>query len=232
MCAEPERARSFAVVRPCIGTGSKATGNSSRTTSRKDGASSPSMISTSSEAGANSRQAAAAQPLRLGSGQQRRGRLVYRKTLRQLSDVSSQIRTTSSDLSMVSRQTDKRVEVAQKASEETSMSVDNVVAASKKLSASINDISQRSAHGAGIASCAIDRRHSAGPCQIGMADRRGRRPDQTIAAQTNLRRSTPASRRPARARRTRLCCRRLRGEVAGEPDRQGRRRDFRADRRH
>jgi hypothetical protein len=110
--------------------------------------------------------------------------------------------------------------------------VDNVVAASKKLSASINDISQRSAHGAGIASCAIDRRHSAGPCQIGMADRRGRRPDQTIAAQTNLRRSTPASRRPARARRTRLCCRRLRGEVAGEPDRQGRRRDFRADRRH
>jgi hypothetical protein len=207
MCAESERARSFAVARPCIGTGSKATGNSSRTTSRKDGASSPSMISTSSEA-------------------------VHRKTLRQLSDVSSQIRTTSSDLSMVSRQTDKRVEVAQKASEETSMSVDNVVAASKKLNASINDISQRSAHGAGIASCAIDRRHSAGPCQIGMADRRGRRPDQTIAAQTNLRRSTPASRRPARARRTRLCCRRLRGEVAGEPDRQGRRRDFRADRRH
>jgi methyl-accepting chemotaxis protein len=72
---------------------------------------------------------------------------VHRKTLRQLSDVSSQIRTTSSDLSVVSRQTDKRVEVAQKASEETSMSVDNVVAASKKLSASINDISQRSAHG-------------------------------------------------------------------------------------
>jgi len=43
----------------------------------------------------------------------------------------------------VSRQTNERVEVAQKASGDASMSVESVASAAEQLSASINDISQQ-----------------------------------------------------------------------------------------
>jgi methyl-accepting chemotaxis protein len=108
---------------------------------------------------------------------------MVRQTLDQLGDASGQMRTTSSELSSVSRQTNERVQVAEKASGEASMSVDSVAAASEELSASINDISQQAAHAAGIASRAVgqareNRRHRAGVGQIGGPDRRSRRPDQ------------------------------------------------------
>jgi HAMP domain-containing protein len=78
-----------------------------------------------------------------------------RQTLQQLGDASGQMRTTSSGLSAVSRQTNERVQIAEKASGEASMSVESVASASEELSASINDISQQAAHAAGIASRAV-----------------------------------------------------------------------------
>jgi methyl-accepting chemotaxis protein len=70
---------------------------------------------------------------------------MVRQTLNQLGEASGQMRTTSAGLSTVSRQTNSRVQEAEKASGEASMSVETVAAASEQLSASINDISQQAA---------------------------------------------------------------------------------------
>jgi len=60
---------------------------------------------------------------------------MVRGSLDQLGDASGQMRTTSDGLSTVSRQTNARVEVAEKASGEASMSVETVAAAAEELSA-------------------------------------------------------------------------------------------------
>ncbi|HEY0912357.1 MAG TPA: HAMP domain-containing methyl-accepting chemotaxis protein [Bradyrhizobium sp.] len=116
---------------------------------------------------------------------------MVRQSLQQLGDASSQMRTTSSGLSTVSRQTNERVEVAQKASGEASMSVESVASASEELSASINDISQQAAHAAGIASRAVDQARETDSTVQGLAKSAGRIGEvvgliNTIAAQTNL----------------------------------------------
>ena len=79
------------------------------------------------------------------------------QTLDQLNDASSQMRTTSADLSAVSAQTNSRVKIAERASEEASMNVETVASASQELSASIDDISRQATHAAGIASRAVTR---------------------------------------------------------------------------
>src|SRR3954447_2940646 len=114
-----------------------------------------------------------------------------RQTLGQLGDASGQMRTTSSGLSTISRQTNERVQVAEKASGEASMSVDTVAAASEQLSASINDISQQAAHAAGIASRAVGQARDTDGTVQGLAQSAGRIGEvvgliNTIAAQTNL----------------------------------------------
>ncbi|WP_213773453.1 methyl-accepting chemotaxis protein [Bradyrhizobium sp. dw_78] len=114
-----------------------------------------------------------------------------RQTLQQLGDASGQMRTTSSSLSTVSRQTNERVEVAEKASGEASMSVENVASASEELSASINDISQQAAHAAGIASRAVNQARETDSTVQGLAKSAGRIGEvigliNSIAAQTNL----------------------------------------------
>ncbi len=81
---------------------------------------------------------------------------VVRQTLQKLDDASGQMRTTSSGLSQVSRQTNARVEVTRQASGEASMSVESVASAAEQLSTSISDISQQAAHAAGIARRAVD----------------------------------------------------------------------------
>jgi methyl-accepting chemotaxis protein len=116
---------------------------------------------------------------------------MVRQTLQQLGEASSQMRTTSSDLSMVSRQTNERVMVAEKASNEASMSVGSVASASEELSASINDISQQAAHAAGIASRAVSQASETDSTVQGLAKSAGRIGEvvgliNTIAAQTNL----------------------------------------------
>ncbi|SDT41027.1 methyl-accepting chemotaxis protein [Bradyrhizobium canariense] len=116
---------------------------------------------------------------------------LVRHTLQQLGDASGQMRTTSSGLSTVSRQTNERVEVAQKASGEASMSVESVASASEELSASINDISQQAAHAAGIASRAVNQARETDSTVQGLAKSAGRIGEvvgliNTIAAQTNL----------------------------------------------
>jgi methyl-accepting chemotaxis protein len=113
------------------------------------------------------------------------------RTLQQLGDASGQMRTTSSDLSTVSRQTNERVEVAQRASGEASMSVESVASASEELSASINDISQQAAHAAGIASRAVNQARETDGTVQGLAKSASRIGEvvgliNTIAAQTNL----------------------------------------------
>jgi methyl-accepting chemotaxis protein len=114
-----------------------------------------------------------------------------RQTLQQLGDASGQMRTTSSGLSTVSRQTNERVVVAEKASAEASMSVESVASASEELSASINDISQQAAHAAGIASRAVSQASQTDGTVQGLAKSAARIGEvvgliNTIAAQTNL----------------------------------------------
>jgi methyl-accepting chemotaxis protein len=114
-----------------------------------------------------------------------------RQTLQQLGDASGEMRKTSTGLSTVSRQTNSRVEVAQKASGEASMSVESVASAAEELSASINDISQQAAHAAGIASRAVSQARETDSTVQGLAKSAGRIGEvvgliNTIAAQTNL----------------------------------------------
>ena len=113
------------------------------------------------------------------------------ETLQQLGHASDQMRTTSSGLSEVSRQTNTRVEVAERASGEASMSVESVASAAEELSASINDISQQAAHAAGIASRAVDKARQTDDTVQGLARSAGRIGEvvgliNQIAAQTNL----------------------------------------------
>jgi methyl-accepting chemotaxis protein len=116
---------------------------------------------------------------------------MVRQSLAQLGDASGQMRTTSAGLSTVSRQTNERVQVAEKASNDASMSVDSVAAASEELSASINDISQQAAHAAGIASRAVNQARETDGTVQGLAKSAGRIGEvvgliNTIASQTNL----------------------------------------------
>ena len=116
---------------------------------------------------------------------------MVRQTLNQLGEASGQMRTTSAGLSTVSRQTNTRVQEAEKASGEASMSVETVAAASEQLSASINDISQQAAHAAGIASRAVNQARDTDGTVQGLAQSAGRIGEvvgliNTIAAQTNL----------------------------------------------
>jgi len=116
---------------------------------------------------------------------------MVRQTLHELGDASNQMRTTSAGLSAVSRQTNERVQIAEKASGEASMSVDNVASASQQLSTSIDDISRQAAHAAGIASRAVDRARETDGTVQGLAKTAARIGEvvgliNTIAAQTNL----------------------------------------------
>jgi len=116
---------------------------------------------------------------------------MVRQTLGELGDASGQMRTTSAGLTTVSRQTNARVQVAEKASGEASMSVESVASASEELSASINDISRQAAHAAGIASRAVNQARETDSTVQGLARTAGRIGEvigliNTIAAQTNL----------------------------------------------
>jgi methyl-accepting chemotaxis protein len=116
---------------------------------------------------------------------------MVRQTLQQLGDASNQMRTTSAGLSAVSRQTNERVQVAEKASGEASRSVDDVASASEELSASINDISQQAAHAAGIASRAVNQARETDGTVQGLAKSAARIGEvvgliNSIASQTNL----------------------------------------------
>ncbi len=116
---------------------------------------------------------------------------VVRRTLQELGDASNQMRTTSSDLSTVSRQTNERVRIAETASGEASMSVESVASASEELSASINDIGQQVTHAADIASRAVAQARETDSTVQGLAKSAGRIGEvvgliNSIAAQTNL----------------------------------------------
>src|SRR4030081_2701021 len=116
---------------------------------------------------------------------------MVRESLHQLGDASGKMRTTSDGLSAVSRQTNARVQEAEKASEAASMSVESVASASEQLNISINEISQRAAHAAGIASRAGSQARETDGTVQGLAKTAGRIGEvvgliNTIAAQTNL----------------------------------------------
>ncbi len=116
---------------------------------------------------------------------------MVRQTLQRLGDASDQMRNTSAGLSAVSRKTNERVQVAEKASSEASVSVDSVASASEELSASINDISQQAAHATGIAGRAVGQARETDGTVQGLAKSAARIGEvvgliNTIAAQTNL----------------------------------------------
>jgi methyl-accepting chemotaxis protein len=114
-----------------------------------------------------------------------------RQSLAQLGDASSQMQATSANLFTVSRQTNDRVQVAEKASGEASTSVESVASAAEELSTSINDISQQAAHAAGIAGRAVDQARNTDGTVQGLATTAARIGEvvgliNTIAVQTNL----------------------------------------------
>jgi methyl-accepting chemotaxis protein len=114
-----------------------------------------------------------------------------RLTLNQLNDASNEMRTTSTDLSKVSDQTNSRVEVAEQASGEASMNVESVASASHELSVSIGDISRQASHAAGIASRAVNRARETDDTVQGLAKTAAGIGEvigliNSIAAQTNL----------------------------------------------
>ncbi|QOZ44734.1 methyl-accepting chemotaxis protein [Bradyrhizobium sp. CCBAU 53340] len=114
-----------------------------------------------------------------------------RKSLNELKEASGEMRKTSGDLSAVSRQTNHRVQVAEKASGDASISVESVASASEELSASINDISWQASHAAGIASRAVNQARETDATVQGLAKSADRIGEvvgliTSIAAQTNL----------------------------------------------
>jgi methyl-accepting chemotaxis protein len=116
---------------------------------------------------------------------------MVRGTLQELGGASDQMRSTSSELSDVSRQTNARVVVAERASNDASMSVESVASAAEELSASIGDISKQAAHAAGIASRAVDQARQTDGTVQGLAQSASRIGEvvgliNSIAAQTNL----------------------------------------------
>jgi methyl-accepting chemotaxis protein len=116
---------------------------------------------------------------------------IIRETLHQFGGASDQMRSTSTELSEVSRHTNERVEIARKASGDASTSVDSVAAAAQQLSSSIDDISQQASHAAGIASRAVDQARLTDGTVQGLAQSASRIGEvvgliNSIAAQTNL----------------------------------------------
>jgi len=116
---------------------------------------------------------------------------LVRQSLQQVGQASSEMRTTSSELSAVSRQTNARVQVAGKASGDASMSVESVASAAEQLSSSIGDIGQQAAHAASIASRAVEQARMTDGTVQGLAQSASRIGEvvgliTSIAAQTNL----------------------------------------------
>jgi HAMP domain-containing protein len=124
------------------------------------------------------------------------------------------------------------------ASDEASSNMQSVAAATEELSISVDEIGRRVRESNQIAEAAVlqaqqNRRahrqivpRRARNRRRGQADHGDRRADQSIGAQCNHRS------RPRRRSRPRFCGGRFRGQIAGEPDREGDRRDIVAHFRH
>ncbi|NPU64967.1 methyl-accepting chemotaxis protein [Bradyrhizobium sp. 83012] len=116
---------------------------------------------------------------------------LVRKSLDQLGQASTDMQATSASLTNVSRQTNARAEVAEKASNDASMSVQTVASAAEQLNASIADISKQASHAAGIASRAVEQARMTDGTVQGLSQSANRIGEvvgliNSIASQTNL----------------------------------------------
>jgi len=116
---------------------------------------------------------------------------LVRESLEQLGRASTDMQATSSGLTNVSRQTNARAEVAEKASNDASMSVQTVASAAEELNASIADISKQASHAAGIASRAVEQARMTDGTVQGLSQSANRIGEvvgliNSIASQTNL----------------------------------------------
>ncbi|UFZ01517.1 methyl-accepting chemotaxis protein [Bradyrhizobium ontarionense] len=116
---------------------------------------------------------------------------LVRGSLEQLGQASTDMQATSAGLTNVSRQTNARAEVAEKASNDASMSVQTVASAAEELNASIADISKQASHAAGIASRAVEQARMTDGTVQGLAQSANRIGEvvgliNSIASQTNL----------------------------------------------
>ncbi|MFN5455128.1 methyl-accepting chemotaxis protein [Bradyrhizobium sp.] len=116
---------------------------------------------------------------------------LVRESLEQLGRASTDMQATSSGLTNVSRQTNARAEVAEKASNDASMSVQTVASAAEELNASIADISKQASHAAGIASRAVEEARMTDGTVQGLSQSANRIGEvvgliNSIASQTNL----------------------------------------------
>ncbi|GLH78400.1 methyl-accepting chemotaxis protein [Bradyrhizobium sp. SSBR45G] len=116
---------------------------------------------------------------------------LVRDSLEQLGRASTDMQATSAGLTNVSRQTNARAEVAEKASSDASMSVQTVASAAEELNASIADISKQASHAAGIASRAVEQARMTDGTVQGLSQSAVRIGEvvgliNSIASQTNL----------------------------------------------
>ena len=158
-----------------------------------------------------------------------------RNTLATLRSASEKMRVTSDGMSSVSAETNAQVRQASTASGTASSHVQSVAAASEQLSASIADISRQVSHAAGIAGRAVEQTRQTDGTVQGLAATASRIGEvveliNSIAGQTNLLGIERDHRGGARRRSRQGFCRgRLRGQIAGDPDRQGHRGNLAAD---
>lgn len=153
-----------------------------------------------------------------------------------LSRASSTMESTAQSMTSTAAQTNSQAAVVAAASQQTSTNVDG---RQRDRRADLLDLRDRPAGGTKHRDRGPRRRQRPPHRRHGARARRGRpedrrrrhadpehrRADQSAGAQRDHRS------RPRRRRRPRLCGRRIRGEVAGGPDRQGHHRNLRADHR-
>ncbi len=153
-----------------------------------------------------------------------------------LSSASSVMEESAHSMSSTAATTNRQAAIVAAASQQTSSNVQTVASATEELTSSISEIGRQVAQSTEIASRAVENARRTGDTARSLAegaqkigdvvklDPEYRRPNQPACSQCHHR--SGAGRRS----RTRLCHRRIGGQVAGGPDRESHHRNIRTDR--
>jgi methyl-accepting chemotaxis protein len=154
-----------------------------------------------------------------------------RSALDSLQKSANSMEGTAQSMSATADQSSALVGAVAAAAEEASVNVQTVSSGTEELSSSVSEIGRQVVTSAQIARKAVDEAGSTDATMQGLAENAGRISVvvdliQSIASQTNLRSGARRRSRP------RLCGGRLRGQEPRQPDREGDRRNSRANRQY
>jgi len=144
-----------------------------------------------------------------------------RSSLDTLAGAASDMQATSKSMSGTAGEASHQASGVAAVAEQASTNVQTVAAATEELSSSVSEIARQVTQSTEIAGQAVAEANRTNRRQ---AHQRHRKPNQSAGAQRHDRGCT------RRRGRQGLCGGRQRGEIAGEPDREGDRRDFGAGR--